>query len=381
MINEANASSSACRLWRVHMVETSTPPVRRYYSALIPTDGQGRPVASPRSKQSARLTPRFLLNHLQIRPRQSLTHSRVAVSDWCMRLLSTSRAVTLVVPLGFAALLGCGTPEPRPAARPTNSASDAQPLVAHARRLLEATDLLGVPLSAADRRALHTAFTETDESKASAAIQRVLDAHCLVNIHINAESRVKAARGPARAELVQHGWRPFLVKVQNDAGTTAELVAISPNARAVWADPWEGSRSIGSPSDKFYSKQAVSAKLTARELWLDLDCYTNQPLAAKLSGANFEYRLLQLYSRDVGQREARLSFNAGQGTQDLGFRSEVDILFHCLPARDITLRVRDEHGKPTTAAFIVRDRFDRTYPSQFKRLAPDFWFHPASLSR
>ena len=26
MINEANASSSACRLWRVHMVETSTPP-------------------------------------------------------------------------------------------------------------------------------------------------------------------------------------------------------------------------------------------------------------------------------------------------------------------------------------------------------------------
>jgi len=26
MIYEANASSSACRLWRVHMVETSTPP-------------------------------------------------------------------------------------------------------------------------------------------------------------------------------------------------------------------------------------------------------------------------------------------------------------------------------------------------------------------
>jgi hypothetical protein len=26
MINEANASSSACRLWRDHMVETSAPP-------------------------------------------------------------------------------------------------------------------------------------------------------------------------------------------------------------------------------------------------------------------------------------------------------------------------------------------------------------------
>jgi len=26
MIYEANASSSACRLWSVHLVETSTPP-------------------------------------------------------------------------------------------------------------------------------------------------------------------------------------------------------------------------------------------------------------------------------------------------------------------------------------------------------------------
>jgi len=26
MINEANEPSSACRLWRVHLVETSTPP-------------------------------------------------------------------------------------------------------------------------------------------------------------------------------------------------------------------------------------------------------------------------------------------------------------------------------------------------------------------
>lgn len=48
---------------------------------------------------------------------------------------------------------------------------------------------------------------------------------------------MKAARGPAKAELVQHGWRHFLVKVLNDAGATAELIVISPNAKAVWADP------------------------------------------------------------------------------------------------------------------------------------------------
>ena len=41
-----------------------------------------------------------------------------------------------------------------------------------------------------------------------------------------------------------------------------------------------------------------------------------------------------------------------------------------------TLRVKDEHGKPATASFEIRDRRGRVYPSQAKRLAPDFAFHP-----
>jgi len=35
MINEANASSSACRLWRVHMVETSAPPSKIFGNSII----------------------------------------------------------------------------------------------------------------------------------------------------------------------------------------------------------------------------------------------------------------------------------------------------------------------------------------------------------
>jgi len=38
--------------------------------------------------------------------------------------------------------------------------------------------------------------------------------------------------------------------------------------------------------------------------------------------------------------------------------------------------VRDENDEPTTAAFIIRDKQGRVYPSQAKRLAPDFAFHP-----
>ncbi|MEK7832584.1 MAG: CehA/McbA family metallohydrolase, partial [Acidobacteriota bacterium] len=43
---------------------------------------------------------------------------------------------------------------------------------------------------------------------------------------------------------------------------------------------------------------------------------------------------------------------------------------------DVTLRVMDEQGKPTTASFVIRDAQGHVYPLQTKRLAPDFDFHP-----
>ena len=114
--------------------------------------------------------------------------------------------------------------------------------------------------------------------------------------------------------------------------------------------------------------------LSAR--WLDLQMFDTQPLKPALSGLELEYRIIQLYRRDAGKREATFSFDTGQGTQDLGFRNEVNVLFDCQPARDITLRVRDENGEPSTASLLIRDKAGRVYPSQAKRLAPDFSFHP-----
>ena len=41
MINEANEPSSACRLWRIYQVETSTPPKsEQFYSRLHFEQGQ-----------------------------------------------------------------------------------------------------------------------------------------------------------------------------------------------------------------------------------------------------------------------------------------------------------------------------------------------------
>ena len=243
---------------------------------------------------------------------------------------------------------------------------EAQPLAAQAARIADALAYVGAPLPPADREALRAAAATAD---ASAAIQAILDPYCLLEIHINPESRVKVAPGPARAELVERGWRTFLVKVRNEAGVTAPLRVSSPHAQPVFSRGPRGFSMDPRPA------QTISAADVA-DRWLDLELFDKPPLAAALSGLEVEYRILQLSSRDAGKREATLAADVGQGSQDIGFRNDAPILFTVRPSVDVTLRVRDEHGQPTVAAFVIRDAQQRVYPSPAKRLAPDFAFHP-----
>ncbi len=224
---------------------------------------------------------------------------------------------------------------------------EMQPLAAQVERVTQSLEMLGEPLPAGVVASLRDA-KKVDE------LQKIIDKYCLAGININPESRVKVQQGEAKAELVQQGWRSFLIKVHNEAGVTAALDAHSPNAI----------RLHGSPQGQI------------SKLWLDLMMFNKQPMRERLSGLELEYRIIQLYSRDAGRREAKLSFDVGQGTQDLGFRNEVDILFAASPATKVKLRVRDFDDKPTTGSFIIRDAGGRVYPSQAKRLAPDFSFHP-----
>src|SRR3954454_13995356 len=80
---------------------------------------------------------------------------------------------------------------------------EAQPLKAQVKRVAEALDLVGEPLTAAQQAALDKAMAETNADEAVEAIQKVLDARCLVGVNINPESRVKVARGATAAQLVE----------------------------------------------------------------------------------------------------------------------------------------------------------------------------------
>ena len=242
---------------------------------------------------------------------------------------------------------------------------DLQPLAAQALRLIETMDYLGSPLDPADQALLRQAAEARNPAEDIVSIQKVLDNYTLIDVRIDPESRVKVDQGLAPAELVEQGWRTFLVKVRNEANVTAELRVESPNAGPVYT------RSTGNPSPDQILKPADQMNR-----WLDLFLYKLRPMRPRLSGLELEYTILQVYSRDRGKREARISFNVGQGTQDIGLRNDLNLVFNSRPSIDVTLRIFDEKGEPTTASFIFRDPQGHVYPSQAKRLAPDFPFHP-----
>jgi hypothetical protein len=241
---------------------------------------------------------------------------------------------------------------------------ELQPLSAQVKRVAESLELLGAPLSAEQQQELQQAIAAQDPLASPRAIQKVLDPLCLAAVNINPESRVKVAPGPTARQLMQHGWRVFLVKVHNEAGVTSELRVSSPNAARLHR------RSTGKPDPQ--------PEITPEEVgnrWLDVSMYNTQPMNRTLSGLTLEYRIVELYSRDSGKREAKLAFDVGQGTQDLGFRNEINVLFECEPAVSVVLDVIDDDGRPTTGQFVFRDHLGRIYPSRSRRLAPDFFFH------
>jgi hypothetical protein len=178
------------------------------------------------------------------------------------------------------------------------------PLREHGRVVVDALKKLDAPLPAETARRLQTLLEQekpADPQQAARDVQKLLDAHCLIGVSINPESRVKAARGPRKAELVRDQASYLLIKVHNEGGVTHPLAVAS--------------------------EQAVVARKKDTDRWIELGICNDRPFAARLSGKHVEYRVLKLVARQAGKREATLAFDVGQGTQDLGFRAEVPILF------------------------------------------------------
>lgn len=230
---------------------------------------------------------------------------------------------------------------------------DAQPVMAHALRLNDALTFLGSKLKDEDAAKLKSLADAAPSDDTTQAIQDILDPYCIAMVHINPEMRVKVLQGPVERVLMQNGWKSFLVKVHNEAGTRAELVPESVNA-----DPLLH-RSTGAPNPK---EDNLLTPGQVAQRFLEIKMYHRRPMNALLSGLALEYAIVEIYTKDAGMREAKLGFNIGQGTQDLGFRDHLDLLFECKPAVKVKLRVKDFNGKPAMASFVFSDEIERVAP-------------------
>ena len=243
---------------------------------------------------------------------------------------------------------------------------EAQPLSANVQRLVEALDYLGAPLPPDLRRDLERAGQARDAKR----LQEQLDARVLLAVHINPEARVRVARGPAPPFLQQAGYTPVIVKVVNESRGSQRLRIGSPQAGPVYA----GMARLS--ADRMQQQHLRENENTDRrtDRFLELEMFTASPMTANLSGLDVEYAIALIYSSEAGRREATIGFDVGQGTQDLGFRAEVPVLFDVRPAIAVRLRVLDHDGTPTTGRFHFVDQQGHVFPPQPKRLAPDLFF-------
>ena len=211
------------------------------------------------------------------------------------------------------------------AAAPAGKA-DLQPLAAQAIRIAETLDALGAPLSPEDRRALTAAPAAADESAAVASIRRILDRYCLLLVHINPESRVKAAPGAAKPELggrLAHVPGPGEERGRRHGGAEGRQPQ---RARAWPTRRGRRSRTAG---------------------WRSCP-YTGQPMQAEAvrAGRGIPHLLaLQPRSRASARRRSPSTWGRARRTWASAARSTSS----SLPARraTCTLHVRDENGKPT----------------------------------
>ena len=260
---------------------------------------------------------------------------------------------------------------------PIVTVEEPQPFIAQAMRLIEALEFLGSELPAADARRLAELRDEAPSQLVVEEIQRILDPYVLAMVQINPEARVSVVRGPTPAELVQGGWKAVLVKVHNAGSVRGRLEVESPNAEPVLHV------STGSPRA---SDDTVITPGQSANRFLELVMYRRRPMLPQLSGLPLEYAILQLNSKVAGQREARIGFHVGQGTQDLGFRNAIDVLFDAQPSVPVYFRVADHDGTPTTASFVITDGVERladdqAFPDDYRlslarRRALDDWQSP-----
>ena len=143
------------------------------------------------------------------------------------------------------------------------------------------------------------AIKQIKEAKNQSELNTAIDPMTLIDVSINPESRVKISSTNSKITLAQNESRFFVIRIDNTAGITATL-NLSPIDLAT--DP------------------PTLAK------WCTIEVVNDLIFSNHFSGKKQEYKLMKITPNFAGLKEIRISGDAGQGTQDLGFRATADLL-------------------------------------------------------
>lgn len=137
------------------------------------------------------------------------------------------------------------------------------------------------------------------KARSLVALAAAVEPLVVLRVRINPEGRVKLEPARPFPRLVTGQPHRFLVEVTNDAGITATLALEATD------------QSIVPPAPARFCQVGF------------VDDRDSNP---RLTGAPREWKLATLRLDETGRREVRLEADAGQGTQDLGFRATADLL-------------------------------------------------------
>jgi hypothetical protein len=156
-----------------------------------------------------------------------------------------------------------------------------------------------------DARALEPQLTAADSSASLAAVVEPL---VVLRVDVNPESRVKMAAVSPLPELVVDRTYRVLLEVSNAARIRAPL-------RVMATD-----RSTTPPRLARFCEVGLVDGIASSSF---------------LSGAEREWKIVEIRLLEAGRREVHLEADVGQGTQDLGFRAAADLLLKGVPARRV----------------------------------------------
>jgi len=233
------------------------------------------------------------------------------------------------------------------------------------RKIAAALEALGEPLPANDG--------------SHAALEKLLQARTLAYVTLNSHGVGLAKPGDAPPELLELGWRTFLVRVENPARLTGPLKLIG---RFAIPEGDLGSgihepQAIGNDRPEIV-RQAVDTDWNWDfEVGQWLGYRFGSALLPALTGEPVEYQLLQLYSQQGGANSTTLVIGADALRGAVGLDSKgFTTTFNCKPATTLALQIRDTDGRGTMCSLLIRDQAGRIYPAPAHRVEPELTYQP-----